>query len=129
MNNLKFIKGNVTAVDTTGIDLLLTPEDVKNLSTKNGFLAVSVRIGKDGKPYAYKATKRLAPLKVDIVDEIYDLARISVEEMPHNQLDAVSEAIHQQEHKEVNDHLNIEVVKMSDFISDFNSNYKPENQQ
>jgi len=123
MNNLKFIKGNVTTVDTTGIDLLLTPEDVKNLSTKNGFLAVSVRIGKDGKPYAYKATKRLAPLKVDIVDEIYDLARISVEEMPHNQLDAVSESLHQQEYKEVNDHLNVETVNIMDIIAEVNRKY------
>ena len=123
MKNLNFIKGTVTDAVTEGVDILLTPEDVKNLSTKNGFLAVSVRIGKDGKPYAYKATKRLAPLKVEVIDEVYDLARISVEEMPHNQLDAVSEAVYQQEYKEVNDHLNVETVNIMDIIAEVNRKY------
>tara|TARA_R110000851_G_scaffold19282_1_gene59547 strand:- start:39 stop:389 length:351 start_codon:yes stop_codon:yes gene_type:complete len=114
MSKLTFIKGNVSLVGSVGVDVLLTPEDVKNLSTKNGYLALSIREGKDGKPYAFKATKRLAPIRVDVVDEIHDLARISVEEMPHNQLDAVSASVYKNE----------ETVSISDIIAEVNRKYK-----
>ena len=120
MKNLKFIKGTVTSVtdkhDNPGIDLLLTPEDIKNLSTGKGYVPISIRIGKDGKHYAYKATHRLAPSK-PIVDDVYDLARISIEEVGHHDLDAVSEALHQAEYKEVNDHLGKESVHINDIIA------------
>ena len=120
MKNLKFIKGTVTSVtnkhDNPGIDLLLTPEDIKNLSTGKGYVPISIRIGKDGKHYAYKATHRLAPSK-PIVDDVYDLARISIEEVEHHDLDAVSEALHQAEYKEVNDHLGKESVHINDIIA------------
>lgn len=120
MKNLKFIKGTVTSVtdkhDNPGIDLLLTPEDIKNLSTGKGYVPISIRVGKDGKHYAYKATHRLAPSK-PIVDDVYDLARISIEEVEHHDLDAVSEALHQAEYKEVNDHLGKESVHINDIIA------------
>lgn len=120
MKNLKFIKGTVTSVigkhDNPGIDLLLTPEDIKNLSTKKGYLPISIRIGKDGEYYAYKATRMLAPSK-PVVDDVYDLARISIEEVEHHDLDAVSEALHQAEYKEVNDHLGKESVHINDIIA------------
>jgi hypothetical protein len=118
-NQIKFIKGTVASVtdkhDNPGIDLLLTPEDIKNLSTRKGYVPISIRIGKDGKHYAYKATHRLAPSK-PIVDDVYDLARISIEEVGHHDLDAVSEALHQAEYKEVNDHLGKESVHINDII-------------
>tara|TARA_R110002074_G_scaffold79946_1_gene179978 strand:- start:7162 stop:7476 length:315 start_codon:yes stop_codon:yes gene_type:complete len=101
MSKLTFIKGNVSLVDNVGIDVLLTPEDVKNLSTKNGYLALSIREGKDGKPYAFKATKRLAPNKTsDIVDEISDLARVSVEEISESNQEALCAAIYNNHIKE-----------------------------
>tara|TARA_B110000467_G_C18238407_1_gene433042 strand:+ start:265 stop:657 length:393 start_codon:yes stop_codon:yes gene_type:complete len=119
-NQIKFIKGTVASVtdkhDNTGIDLLLTPEDIKNLSTGKGYVPISIRIGKDGKYYAYKATHRLVPSK-PIVDDVYDLARISIEEVEHHDLDAVSEALHQAEYKEVNDHLGKESVHINDIIA------------
>lgn len=125
-NQIKFIKGTVATVtdkhDNPGIDLLLTPEDIKNLSTGKGYVPISIRIGKDGKHYAYKATHRLAPSK-PIVDDVYDLARISIEEVRHHDLDAVSEALHQAEYKEVNDHLDKQTVKMSDIISKVNKEW------
>jgi hypothetical protein len=118
-NQIKFIKGTVASVtdkhDNLGIDLLLTPEDIKNLSTEKGYVPISIRIGKDGKHYAYKANRRLAPSK-PIVDDVYDLARISIEEVGHHDLDAVSEALHQAEYKEVNDHLGKESVHINDII-------------
>lgn len=114
-NQIKFIKGTVAIVidkhDNPGIDLLLTPEDIKNLSTEKGYMPISIRKGKDGKHYAYKATHRLAPSK-PIVDDVYDLARIAIEEVRHHDLDAVSEALHQEEYKEVNNHLSIEKINL-----------------
>jgi len=126
-NQIKFIKGTVASVtdkhDNPGIDLLLTPEDIKNLSTGKGYVPISIRIGKDGKHYAYKATHRLAPSK-PIVDDVYDLARIAVEEVPHQDLDAVSEALHQTEYKEVNDHLGRKSVHINDIINKVNEEWK-----
>ncbi len=98
MKNLKFVKGIVSSVvdknEEVGFDLLLTPEDVENLQTGKGYLPISIRLGKDGKYYAYKATRRLAPVKDETIDEVYDLARISIEEAPYQDLDAVCEAVH-----------------------------------
>ena len=103
-NQIKFSKGIVEAVvdknQNSGINILLTPEDIKEFATPNGYVPVSIRLGKDGKYYAYKATQRIAPIKTDIVDDFYDLAKISVEEAKYQDLDAVSESLHQNEYKE-----------------------------
>lgn len=126
MKNLKFIKGTVAIVidkhENHGVDLLLTPKDIKELSTKNGYLPISIRVDTHGDPYAYKSTHRLTPSK-PIVDDVYDLARISIEEVGHHDLDAVSEALHQSEYKEVNDHLDKQTVKLSDIISKVNKEW------
>ena len=127
MKNLKFIKGTVAPVvdknENLGVDLLLSPKDIKELSTKNGYLPISIRVDKNGDLYAYKSTHRLAPSK-PIVDDVYDLARIAVEEVPHQDLDAVSEALHQSEYKEVNDHLGKESVHINDIIAKVTEEWK-----
>ena len=57
-NQIKFAKGIVEAVvdknKNAGINILLTPEDIKNFSTKKGYVPVSIRLGKDGKYYVSK---------------------------------------------------------------------------
>ncbi len=127
MKNLKFIKGTVAIVvdkhENHGVDLLLTPKDIKELSTKSGYLPISIRIDTHGDPYAYKSTHKIAPSK-PIVDDVYDLARIAVEEVPHQDLDAVSEALHQTEYKEVNDHLGRKSVHINDIINKVNEEWK-----
>jgi len=127
MKNLKFIKGSVAIVvdkhENHGVDLLLTPKDIKELSTKSGYLPISIRIDTHGDPYAYKSIHKLAPSK-PIVDDVYDLARIAVEEVPHQDLDAVSEALHQTEYKEVNDHLGRKSVHINDIINKVNEEWK-----
>ena len=127
MKNLKFIKGTVAIVvdkhENHGVDLLLTPKDIKELSTKSGYLPISIRIDTHGDPYAYKSIHKLAPSK-PIVDDVYDLARIAVEEVPHQDLDAVSEALHQTEYKEVNDHLGRKSVHINDIINKVNEEWK-----
>ena len=98
----------------------MTPEDIKNFSTKKGYVPVSIRLGKDGKYYAYKSTHRIAPLATDLVDDVYDLARIAVEEVPHQDLDAVSEALHMEEYKEGKK----EAVHITEIINKVNEEWK-----
>ena len=120
---IKFAKGIVNPVvdknNKTGIDILLTPEDIKNFSTKKGYVPVSIRLGKDGKYYAYKSTHRIAPTK-EIVDDVYDLARIAIEEVPHHDLDAVSEALHMEEYKQGKK----ETVHINEVINKVNKEWK-----
>tara|TARA_Y100000592_G_C5395608_1_gene280463 strand:+ start:204 stop:584 length:381 start_codon:yes stop_codon:yes gene_type:complete len=120
---IKFAKGIVNPVmdknNKTGIDILLTPEDIKNFSTEKGYVPVSIRLGKDGKYYAYKSTHRIAPTK-EIVDDVYDLARIAIEEVPHHDLDAVSEALHMQEYKQGKK----ETVHINEVINKVNKEWK-----
>jgi hypothetical protein len=127
MKNLKFIKGTVAIVvdkhENHGVDLLLTPKDIKELSTKSGYLPISIRIDTHGDPYAYKSIYKLA-LSKPIVDDVYDLARIAVEEVPHQDLDAVSEALHMEEYKEVKDHQDTETVHISEIINKVNEEWK-----
>ena len=123
-NQIKFAKGIVEAVvdknKNAGINILLTPEDIKNFSTKKGYVPVSIRLGKDGKYYAYKSTHRIAPLATDLVDDVYDLARIAVEEVPHQDLDAVSEAMHMEEYKQGKK----ETVHINEVINKVNKEWK-----
>ena len=103
-NQIKFSKGIVEAVvdknQNAGINILLTPDDIKQFATPKGYVPVSIRLGDNGKYYAFRSTQRIAPVKEDIVDDFYDLARISVEEAKYHDLDAVSEALHVNEFKQ-----------------------------
>ena len=125
---IKFSKGIVEVVvdknKNAGINILLTPEDIKNFSTPKGYVPVSIRLDKNGKYYAFKSEQRIAPIKTDVVDDVYDLARIAVEEVPHHDLDAVSEALHQEEYKEVNDHLDKESIHINDIVAKVNKEWK-----
>lgn len=120
---IKFSKGIVNPVmdknNNAGIDILLTPEDIKNFSTEKGYVPVSIRLGKDGEYYAYKSTHRIAPTK-EIVDDVYDLSRIAVEEVPHQDLDAVSEALHMEEYKQGKK----EAVHITEIINKVNKEWK-----
>ena len=120
---IKFSKGIVNPVmdknNNAGIDILLTPEDIKNFSTEKGYVPVSIRLGKDSEYYAYKSTHRIAPTK-EIVDDVYDLARIAVEEVLHQDLDAVSEALHMEEYKQGKK----ETVHINEVINKVNEEWK-----
>ena len=104
MKNLKFIKGTVAIVidkhENHGVDLLLTPKDIKELSTKNGYLPISIRVDTHGDPYAYKSTHRLAPSKPN--------------------LDAVSEALHMEEYKQGKK----ETVHINEIVNKVNKEWK-----
>mgnify|MGYP003129849482 FL=1 len=121
---IKFAKAIVNPVvdknNKAGIDILLTPEDIKNFSTPKGYVPVSIRIDEKGKYYAYRSNHRIAPLATDLVDDVYDLARIAVEEVPHQDLDAVSEALHMQEYKEGKK----EAVHITEIINKVNEEWK-----
>jgi hypothetical protein len=123
-NQIKFAKGIVNPVmdknNKAGIDILLTPEDIKNFSTPKGYVPISIRIGEDGKYYAYRSNHRIAPLATDLVDDVYDLARIAVEEVPHQDLDAVSEALHMEEYKKGKK----EAVHITEIINKVNEEWK-----
>ncbi len=86
---MKFVKGNVYASEE-GYDILLTPADLE-LATKNGYLPLSIRLDKNGKPYAFKTNKRLAPVRTK--DEISDLARVTCDEFSLSNLDRLSAAV------------------------------------
>lgn len=123
-NQIKFSKGIVNPVmdknNNAGIDILLTPEDIKNFSTPKGYVPVSIRIDEKGKYYAYRSNHRIAPLATDLVDDVYDLSRIAVEEVPHQDLDAVSEALHMEEYKQGKK----EAVHITEIINKVNEEWK-----